>query len=35
VRAPALGRLVIADGYRRICAVYSFEEDAMIPCRTP
>ena len=25
------GRLVIADGYHRLCAVYHFDEDAMIP----
>ena len=27
------GRVVIADGYHRMCAVYTFDEDAMIPCR--
>ena len=27
------GPLVIADGYHRLCAVYSFDEDAMIPCK--
>ncbi len=27
------GRLIIADGYHRLCAVYKFDEDAMIPCR--
>jgi len=27
------GRLIIADGYHRMCAVYTFDEDAMIPCR--
>jgi hypothetical protein len=27
------GTLVIADGYHRLCAVYSFDEDAMIPCK--
>ena len=25
--------LVIADGYHRMCAVYAFDEDAMIPCK--
>jgi disulfide oxidoreductase YuzD len=25
--------LVIANGYHRLCAVYSFDEDAMIPCK--
>lgn len=33
VRDPALGRVVVADGYHRLCAVYSFDEDAVIPCR--
>ena len=33
VRDPAHGRLVIADGYHRLCAVYSYDEDAMIPCK--
>ena len=27
------GKLIIADGYHRLCAVYTFDEDAMIPCR--
>ena len=27
------GRLLIADGYHRLCAVYSFNEDAVIPCK--
>ena len=27
------GDLFIADGYHRLCAVYSFDEDAMIPCK--
>ena len=33
VRAPELGRVVIADGYHRLCAVYAINEDARIPCR--
>jgi hypothetical protein len=33
VRDPAHGRVVIADGYHRLCAVYSFDEDALIPCQ--
>jgi len=32
-RDPAHGKLLIADGYHRLCAVYSFDEDAMIPCQ--
>jgi len=27
------GKLVIADGYHRLCAVYTFDEDALIPCK--
>ena len=26
-------RLIIADGYHRLCAVYKVDEDAMIPCK--
>lgn len=33
VRDPAQGVIVIADGYHRLCAVYSFDEDAVIPCK--
>ena len=33
IRDPANGRVVIADGYHRMCAVYSFDEDAVIPCK--
>lgn len=27
------GKLVIADGYHRLCAAYKFDEDATIPCK--
>jgi len=33
VRDTTHGLLVIADGYHRLCAVYSFDEDAIIPCK--
>ncbi len=33
VRDPVNGKVVIADGYHRLCAVYSVDEDASIPCR--
>jgi len=33
VRDKLHGRVVIADGYHRLCAVYSFDEDAEIPCK--
>ena len=26
-------KVIIADGYHRLCAVYSFGEDAIIPCK--
>ena len=26
-------KLIVADGYHRLCAVYTFDEDAMIPCK--
>jgi hypothetical protein len=26
-------KLIIADGYHRLCAVYKLDEDAMIPCK--
>jgi hypothetical protein len=29
----ANGKVLIADGYHRLCAVYSFDEDALIPCK--
>ena len=33
VRDPVNGKVVIADGYHRLCAVYSYDEDAVIPCK--
>ncbi len=33
VRDRKHGKVVIADGYHRLCAVYSFDEDADIPCQ--
>jgi disulfide oxidoreductase YuzD len=33
VRDSQNGKVVIADGYHRLCAVYSFNEDEMIPCK--
>ncbi len=33
VRDSALGRVIVADGYHRLCAVYSFDEDSVIPCK--
>jgi hypothetical protein len=33
VRDEAVGRVQIADGYHRLCAVYEFDEDTPIPCK--
>jgi len=33
VRDKAQPRVIIADGYHRLCAVYSVDEDAEIPCK--
>jgi len=33
VRAPGHGKVLIADGYHRLCAVYGHDEDAVIPCK--
>jgi hypothetical protein len=33
VRDVKNARLIIADGYHRLCAVYSLDEDATIPAR--
>ena len=33
VRDTANGKVVVADGYHRLCAVYQIDEDAWIPCK--
>ena len=33
VRDKTNGKVIIADGYHRLCAVYRFDEDALIPCQ--
>ena len=33
VRASAHDAVLVADGYHRLCAVYAFDEDALIPCK--
>ena len=33
VRDSRNGKVIIADGYHRMCAVYSIDEDASIPCK--
>ena len=33
IRDPRNAQVIIADGYHRLCAVYSYDEDADIKCR--
>jgi hypothetical protein len=33
IRDSANAKVIIADGYHRLCAVYSYSEDAVIPCK--
>ncbi|MGB8643598.1 MAG: hypothetical protein WCF84_00030 [Anaerolineae bacterium] len=33
IRDSGNAKVIIADGYHRLCAVYSFDEDALIPCK--
>jgi hypothetical protein len=33
VRDKTHGKVIIADGYHRLCSVYGFDEDALIPCK--
>jgi hypothetical protein len=33
VRDTNNGKVVIADGYHRLCALYSYEENSLIPCK--
>ena len=33
VRESKLGKVIIADGYHRLCAIYLVDEDALIPCK--
>ena len=33
VRDAVHGKVIVADGYHRLCAIYSFNEDALIPCK--
>jgi hypothetical protein len=33
VRDSVNGTVLIADGYHRLCAVYTFDEDALIPAK--
>ncbi len=33
IRSPISERVIVADGYHRLCAIYSYDEDAVIPCK--
>ena len=33
VRASSHDKVIVADGYHRLCAVYAVNEDALIPCK--
>jgi hypothetical protein len=33
IRDSVNGKVIIADGYHRLCAVYSYDEGAVIPCK--
>ncbi len=33
VRRPKIGKVIIADGYHRLCAIYAFDEDVIVPCK--
>ncbi len=33
VRDEKISRVIIADGYHRLCSVYTLDEDAVIPCK--
>lgn len=33
VRNEKISKVVIADGYHRLCAIYGFDEDAWIHCK--
>lgn len=33
IRDERNGKVIIADGYHRLCAIYGFNEDALIQCK--
>ena len=33
IRDSVNGKVIVADGYHRLCAVYSHEENAVVPCK--
>jgi len=33
VRSALNGKVVVADGYHRLCAIYAYNEDSLIKCK--
>lgn len=33
VRDSVNSKVIVADGYHRLCAIYAYDEDAVIPCK--
>lgn len=33
IRDSVNGKVIVVDGYHRLCAIYSCDEDAVIPCK--
>ena len=33
VRDESHGKVIVADGYHRLCAIYEFDEDAWVMCK--
>lgn len=33
VRNPQVGKVVVADGYHRLCTIYGIDQEASIPCK--
>jgi len=33
VRDSVNGKMIVADGYHRLCTIYTYDEDADIPCK--
>lgn len=33
VRDSVNGKVIVADGYHRLCAIYTYDEDAVISCK--
>ena len=33
LRDSTSGKVIIADGYHRLCAIYPYDEDAIVPCK--